>query len=210
MSGLKHKIVSLAILFYFFTNYSNYCYSQITSVDEYQFISPIPNSSLNRPETNIIIRDGGLIDESTLDKLEFIVEGSKSGKHNGEIILAGDFKTLTFKPAIPFELGEKVDLKFLSKVKTREGRELPSIQFSFKISDKIIDENSSHIIDRFEHSRKIIHEVNVKTDSEILSGYDNLPEDFPGIIITNSIILRPDSFLWLHIHCIPLCHSVIC
>jgi len=184
MCGLKHRIVSLAIPFCFFIFYSTYCFAQITSIDEYQFISPIPSSSLNLPETTIIIRDGRLIDESTLDKLEFIVEGSKSGKHSGDLILARDSKTLIFNPAIPFELGEEVFVKLLSKLKTREGTELPSIQFSFKISDRTIDENSSHLKDKFEYSGKIMNEISAKKYSEVLLPFDNLPEDFPEITIT--------------------------
>ncbi len=61
---------------------------------------------------------------------------------------------------------------------------LPSIQFSFKISDRIIDENSSHLKDKFEYSRKIINEINAKKYSEVLPPFDNLPEDFPEITIT--------------------------
>jgi len=127
---LKHKIVSFAILFYFFVVFSNYYFAQSTSVKEYQFISPIPNSSLNQPGTTIIIRDGGLINESTLDNLEIIVEGSKSGNHGGDIILARDSRTLIYKPAIPFATGEGVYVKLLNEVKTKKGRELPPIKFS--------------------------------------------------------------------------------
>ncbi|MEE9450672.1 MAG: aryl-sulfate sulfotransferase, partial [Ignavibacteriaceae bacterium] len=186
MSGLKHKIVSFEILFYFFIIYSNYNFAQITSIDEYQFISPIPNSSLNQPGTTIIIRDGGLIDESTLDNQGIIVEGSKSGNHGGDIFLARDSKTLIFKPAIPFEPGEEVYVKFVSKVKRREGRELPHIQFSFKISDRIIDENSSNPKNKLGYNRKIKNEINVKKDFEIFPGIDDLPEDFPKITISVS------------------------
>ncbi|RLC48928.1 MAG: hypothetical protein DRI23_09910, partial [Candidatus Cloacimonadota bacterium] len=176
MNGLKHKIVSFAILFYSFWIYSNYCFAQNTSIDEYQFISPVPNSSLNQSRTSIIIRDGDLIDESTMDNRDIIVEGSKSGIHVGDIILAKDFKTIIFKPTIPFVPGEAVYIKFLSEVKTKKGRELPSIQFSFEISDRLINKNSSHLEDRFERSRKILNEINVKKDSEILTGIDDLPE----------------------------------
>ena len=118
---LKHKIVSFAILFYSFWIYSNYCFAQNTSIDEYQFISPIPNSTLNQSGTTIILREGNFINESTLDNLEIIVEGSSSGKHSGAIILARDSKTLIFKPAIPYETGEEVSVKLLSKVKKKRG-----------------------------------------------------------------------------------------
>ncbi|NNG26868.1 MAG: T9SS type A sorting domain-containing protein [Ignavibacteriaceae bacterium] len=181
---LKYKIVSFTIFFYSFLIYCNYSFAQNTSIDEYQFVSPIPNSTLNQPGTTIILREGNLIDESTLDMLKFIVEGSKSGKHNGDIILAGDSKTLIFKPATPFELGEKVYVKLVSKVKIKEGRELPSIQFSFKISDRIIKEKYSHLKDRFEHGIKIINEINVKKDSDVLKKNQDLPQDFPEMIVT--------------------------
>ncbi len=196
MYDLKHKIVSFLIIFYSFFIYSNYCFAQIKSIDDYQFISPIPNSTLN-----IILREGNLIDESTLDSQKIIVEGTKSGNHNGDIILAGDSKTLIFKPATPFELGEKVYVKLVSKVKTKEGRELSPIQFSFKISDRIIEKNPSHLKDKFEYSRKIINEINAKKYSEVLPPFDNLPEDFPEITITSFdnpspgfIFMTPYSF----------------
>jgi len=186
MIGLKHKIVSFAFLFYFFVVFSNNYFAQNTSINKYQFISPIPNSSLNQPGTTIIIRDGGMIDKSTLDNQKIIVEGSKSGNHSGDFILAGDSKTIIFKPSIPFEPAEEVDVKFLSDVKTVEGRELFPIQFSFKISDKIIDKNSSNIENKLEYDKKIKNEINVKKDAETLPGIDDLPEDFPDITINVS------------------------
>ncbi len=65
-----------------------------------------------------------MIDESTLDNQKIIVEGTKSGNHSGDIILARDSKTLIFKPAIPFEPGEEVYVKLLSTIQTREGRDV--------------------------------------------------------------------------------------
>jgi len=139
MYDLKHKIVSFAILFYSFFIYSNYCFAQIASLDKYQFISPISNSSLNQPGTTIIIREGNLIDEATLVNTKVMVSGSKSGVHSCELKLSADKRTLILQPYEKFNLGEKVYINFEGGVKTINGEFLTPFQFDFNICERRVN-----------------------------------------------------------------------
>ena len=139
------SVILLTVAFAYFSGPIN---SQTLNLEDYQFISPLPGSKLNLPKTTIIIREGNLIDETTIDNQSIVVAGSKSGNHSGKIILGGDSKSIIFRPLKSFEPGENIDAKLSGKVKTIEGKRLPPILFSFKISDKIITENSQiRIID---------------------------------------------------------------
>jgi arylsulfate sulfotransferase len=111
----------------------NQFYSQVTSVDKYQFISPIPGSHGISPESNIIIRGDEIIDFTMKDELFIEVTGSKSGKHNGELTLSDDLRTLIFKPLISFTDGEEIFVNLKGKIKTISDRELPSLSFDFFI-----------------------------------------------------------------------------
>ncbi|MBN1693787.1 hypothetical protein JW879_00115, partial [candidate division WOR-3 bacterium] len=69
------------------------------STNDYQFISPMPGSDFNTRESNIIIREGSLLNPSSIYNSGAIqISGSESGRIDGEIILSSDKKTLIFKP----------------------------------------------------------------------------------------------------------------
>lgn len=87
------SVTGIIFIFIQFLFYKNLC-SQTLYIENYQFISPIPGSSLHLPETSIIIRQGDLIDRSTIDNSKVIAIGSRSGIHQGNLILSSDIKTL--------------------------------------------------------------------------------------------------------------------
>ena len=79
------------------------------STPSFEFVSPVPGSALVLPETNIIIRPGGIVDASSIfGGALFQVSGSSSGSHEGQIRLSDDGRTLTFQPDRPFSYGEEV------------------------------------------------------------------------------------------------------
>ena len=59
------------------------------SAAQFQYISPAPGSKFHDPTTNIILKSGGIIRESSLQKNLFSVKGSLSGNHTCEIKSAG-------------------------------------------------------------------------------------------------------------------------
>src|SRR6266571_4711482 len=62
-----------------------------------EYLSPVPGSDRVLPETNIIIRPGGILDPSLLTGgARFEVEGSISGRHGGRLRICDDQRTVTF------------------------------------------------------------------------------------------------------------------
>jgi len=119
--NLETDFRSIAILVIFLLTLTTISFSQSTNIKQYQFISPVPGSTLYFPETSIIIRQGDIIDRTTLDNSKVIVVGSKSGFHQGEFFIADDMRTLIFEPDVPYFHGEKVNVKFFGGLRTING-----------------------------------------------------------------------------------------
>jgi hypothetical protein len=94
------------------------------------------------PETNIIIREGNLINKSSLNKTNlFMVTGSTSGKHNSELILSDDGRTIILRPYKKFAKGENVTVQYNGSVTDIYGVNLPAFNYSFRISERNPDKN---------------------------------------------------------------------
>ena len=183
----------MAIIFLFFSNISN---PQNSNLEKYQYIFPLPGSVQLHPEDNIIIRQGEILDESSLNGFNQIeVIGSQGSKHNGKLIISTDLKTLIFDPVFPFTPGEEVTFEYNGGIKTLEGNELMPIEFSFKISEKLIDHD-------YQFPLKGVNDIgmfgNNKINNDVSKSekpvkISNSPEDFPQVIITVSNNPAPSS-----------------
>ncbi|MFC2119710.1 aryl-sulfate sulfotransferase [Bacteroidota bacterium] len=183
---LQHLLARLALVFIFFLNFS---YPQNSNLKQYQYIFPIPGSVKLHPEDNIIIRQSGIIDESSLNGIDQIeVIGSQSFKHNGKLILSTDLKTLIFDPAFSFSPGEEVTVKYNGGIKTLEGKELIPIEFTFRVSEKLINYDSQYLSEEINDIGKIEnHKINngvLKSEKPVKTG--SLPEYFPQVTVTVS------------------------
>jgi len=161
--------------------------AQDSNIEKYQFISPLPGSKLIMPENNIIIRQGDLIDRSTLDNYKVMVIGSRSGIHPGNLILSPDLKTLIFKPHSPFMLGEEVTVKLKNGILTYSEIELAPVEFTFIITEHVISGNHKILCDEFFESNN--------SRNSYMKNYQNynstnkIPEsslNFPDITISIS------------------------
>ena len=94
------------IVLLFILLFADLCSAQDSNIEEYQLISPLPDSKLIMPESNIIIRQGSIIDPATIKETSIDIVGSISGLHSGEFILSDDMQTLIFIPMIHFTRGE--------------------------------------------------------------------------------------------------------
>jgi len=122
--------------------------TQSINVNEFQYLSPKPNSSLVSPWINIIIRYGELINANTIkDPNLMTVTGTTSGIHNGDISLLDDGKTIIFKPNDSFSEGEKVSVKLRSGLKTINNDDIGKLEYQFYVSDSwqknILNDNSN-------------------------------------------------------------------
>ena len=165
--------------------------SQTIPDTEFEFISPIPGSAMNMPETNIIIRFGPAYSANDVYSENLIeVRGGKSGLHSGEIILAENNKTMLFNPDSPFKLGETVTVKFLRTTLTEDGRKIPTLSFNFKITENDINEivkrsPEKYLLNEFSElnsSRSNAFKPTSKNHQYSVMD-DSLPADFPTITV---------------------------
>ena len=157
---------------------------------QFQYLSPVPGSSLNQPETNIIIRYGMPYNPADIigrDILEVV--GSKSGKHKGKIILSEGDRTLLFYPDIPFTIAETVSVKLSESVRTSDGQGLPQLSFCFIITGYDVNREALQSPEKFHLNFKSEVEKLQKISGKNLSASnesfmeDSLPAGFPTITV---------------------------
>ncbi len=166
--------------------FADLCSAQDSNIEEYQFISPLPDSKLIMPESNIIIRQGDTIDATTMKEASIEVVGSISGLHSGEIFLSDDMRTLIFIPMIHFTRGEKVSINLYSGIYTTNGKMLSPISFEFYISETISKSECEKALDDvldFPYTNTNTNYDNYFSKSNY-SINNGLPEDFPTITVS--------------------------
>ena len=168
--------------------------AQDINTNKFQYLSPVPGSRLNSPETNIIIRYGNAFSNNDIANSLSVV-GNKSGQHEGEIILAENGRTLIFKPKNQFAEGEIVTVKLGSSLQTISGEQIPELQYSFKTSGT--DLNKEIRSNREEYLKFLNAQFRLTNDNPIPKSKitksvfnqtnnkfqtiqkDSLPDDFP-------------------------------
>lgn len=181
-----------------------FSYSQQTGTSNFEYISPVPGSGMNMPQTNIVIRYGTAYNSNDVYLQKLIeVKGEQSGIHSGEIILTENNKTLLFNPDSPFQLGEAVTVRFIRSTKTEDDQTIPALSFSFRITEKNINGDVKHHPEKYllnELSELTSNKTNSLKPTSINSRYsvmdDSLPADFPNIEI-DSINNPSPGFIFL-------------
>ena len=88
------------------------------------------------PETNVIVRPGGLIDAASLDPtLTLTLHGSYSGAHIGRLRLSDDGETLLFQPSVPFLPGEVATCQIAAGIRSLAGDTFTEASFIFTIAE---------------------------------------------------------------------------
>lgn len=98
---------------------------------QFQYVSPMPGSTLIDPDHHIIIREGRSIDASSVNKNLFSITGSLSGAHSFKLVLSDDGKTILLYPDQPFAFSEQVVVSVASGLKTKTGETASGYSFSF-------------------------------------------------------------------------------
>lgn len=100
--------------------------------NQFDFVSPVPDSRLVSTETSIILRSKELLEPSgTLSPSQIVVIGSRSGTHAVHPAISDDGRTMVFRPDVPFALGELVTVSYLPGVRTVSGGIHESFTFHF-------------------------------------------------------------------------------
>ncbi len=109
-----------------------YCLSSNAVFAQFQYISPLPGSKMHHPQTNIILRNGNLIAASTLRPENFVVSGSASGRHDVDVILSDDGKTILLQPTVPFANNESVTVTVSDALRTKQNEIIKGTEFTFQ------------------------------------------------------------------------------
>ena len=150
----------------------------------YDYVSPLPNSKMVSPENNVIIRSHTKLSRQQIQNNFISISGSKSGNHEGKLILSDDNKTLIFKPLNNFELGESVTVKLNKGSLSENGNKLREFLYIFKTAPYLSKEKNFRIEESFQNLKPkkstSLNKKSFKNSSEAL------PIGFPTINLISS------------------------
>ncbi len=106
---------------------------------QFQYIFPKDNSRNNFPNTHLILRNGELMDESSVTSDIIELTGSQSGIVAASVVLSTDGKTICIAPATTFTYGETVMVNVKDGMKTLSGQILTGTSFDFSIRKKMTE-----------------------------------------------------------------------
>jgi hypothetical protein len=106
------------------------------SPSSFQYVSPMPGSTLVSAGTTIAVRQGETMDPASISVDLFQVTGSRSGDHAGRALLATDNQTVIFTPDRPFAPDETVSVALGAGLRTAAGQTPDGLSFEFRISPK--------------------------------------------------------------------------
>ncbi|HKB85377.1 MAG TPA: aryl-sulfate sulfotransferase [Ignavibacteriaceae bacterium] len=183
MPPIIHKtylIIFEILLLLSFTN--NGVQAQTNNINLYEYLSPVPGARMVMPSTCIIIRYMESLSSTTPQTLSGIsVTGSKSGLHKGQLSLLENNSILSFKPFLPFDYGEKVTVELKSKFRLTSGSYNPYLKYSFRITNKKINEAA---LLSFLQPEPAAGPANIRIRDRYQNNYkDTLPDDFPRYLV---------------------------
>lgn len=144
---------------------------------QFTYVSPMPGSVYHNPETNIILLNGQLIDEASLQGNNLLtIVGSVSGNHTWKARLSDDHKTVVIHPVPVFAYEENVYVVVSNNLKTVNGDAISGISFSFQTRKEVTPE------------QKALYSQYRLEDFKESFGYDPITDPQPELFET------PDSF----------------
>ncbi len=125
---MKTKITRSSLFAFLFTlGYFN-------AMAQFEYVSPLPSSSYNKPKSTIILKTKIGFDVASLkNKKLFSVTGSISGRHEVNISICENGKTILLQPVSAFAFGEKVRVLVNEGIVSIAGDKIEATDFSFEI-----------------------------------------------------------------------------
>ncbi|HBF87070.1 MAG TPA: hypothetical protein DDX39_00400 [Bacteroidales bacterium] len=133
---------------------------------QYEFLSPIPNSRYHNIETNIIFRDGDLINPNSLNSNSFDIYSFSTGNHTAQITLSPDGKTVIINPDVDFNTDDKIYV---------------SIQNIVRLDGSVIDSLNFYFFTTKNGSKNLPYNENYISVNTALYKTKSIPESFPDI-----------------------------
>ncbi len=165
--------------------------------EKFEYISPRPGAQLVPPGTTIAIRPGEVLDEKTVNSNLFTVLGTQSGSHKGSVNLSDDKKTVIFRPFQPFTRGEQVKVVVNSGIRTRIGRTLNGLSFSFTIWLQEVATPSNLAGALFADHSLATPTSQPSIQSPGAPQFVTLPSDFPTITVTTALSDTGDGYIFI-------------
>ena len=147
-----------------------------------EYLSPIPGAAMVLPQTNVILRPGGIVDPASLaSESLLVVTGSISGPHSGRLALADDRRTLTFRPDLPFVSSETVTCALGSGLVTDRRASVPPGEFTFTIAGPEREALRQYVAapDSDELAAAAMRAASITPRR---SAADGIPSDFPNVV----------------------------
>jgi len=163
---------------------------------KYQYVSPMPGSTMISPEHNIIIRHGEILDASSVNKDVFIIHGSKSGDHTFRCVISRDQKTIVLYPDQPFGFDENVTVTVNAGLRTNNAGNIESYSFSFSTHREYSPEEKTYFKKMNTLSMEMEQPVNEQSANEPLKEPGDNEREISGsfTIITNTNPAPGDVF----------------
>lgn len=113
------------------------CFTILQVSAQFAYINPKPGSQYSHPQTSIILKNGSLLDRTSLSGKNLLeISGSSSGRHAWTARLSDDDKTVVIKPATVFDFGETVTVTVHPQLRKISGEKMEGATFSFQIRNK--------------------------------------------------------------------------
>lgn len=122
-------------------------------VAQFEYVSPMPGSTLINPGHNIILREGHAVNKDLLNKDLFTIDGAISGRHAFNMTLSSDEKTVILTPVIPFEFNEMVTVTVRKAFCTAAGKLSADFSFNFTTHRRYTAEEQDRIQSQLLKSR---------------------------------------------------------
>jgi hypothetical protein len=144
-----------------------------------EYYSPLQNARYVSKGATIAVRYGPTLSDQNLAAIKFSLQGSDSGAHTGQTILADDHQTVIFKPFQPFTPGEqvKVAISGLNLDAQHNYRPL-SYTFTVAVNQKPGSPGSTHLAPP------------ANPPKSAFSNFLTLPQDIPHYTVTKT---SPDN-----------------
>lgn len=149
---------------------------------QFSYVSPMPGSKFHNPETNIILLNGQLIDESSIHGADLLtIVGSVSGNHTWKARLSDDHKTVVIKPVPVFAYDENVYVVIGNNLKAANGNQINGTSFSFQTRKEVTpEEKAKYSQYRLEDFKESFGYDPIVYPQE---GLFETPDSFPSFVI---------------------------
>jgi len=117
----------------------------INALGQFEYIFPADGSKNNFRETHLILRNGALMDPSSITADRIELTGSLSGKVEADVVLATDGKTICITPVHDFAWSENVQVNVKDGFQTIEGQSLKGTSFQFSVRREMTEQEKENL-----------------------------------------------------------------